>query len=817
MSEQSTLGFPPEPPDDLSDGAAPPLPPQDLDDDGQDDDGNLSLAQYAQNAYLEYALSVVKGRALPDVTDGQKPVQRRILYSMSRMGLGFGGANGATGAKPVKSARVVGDVLGRFHPHGDQAAYDALVRMAQDFSQRYPLIDGQGNFGSRDGDGAAAMRYTEARLSRITNLLLDEIDEGTVDYVPNYDGSTQEPRQLPARLPFNLLNGASGIAVGLATEIPSHNLREIADACIALIKTPKLSDEDLFALVPGPDYPGGGQIISSASDIADAYRTGRGSLKVRARWKIEELARGQWQMVVYELPPNVSSQRVLEEIEELTNPKIKAGKKALSQEQTQLKASVLAVLDVVRDESNKDAAVRLVFEPKTSRTQQSELINALLAHTSLETSAPVNMTMIGLDGRPTQKSLRQMLDEWIAFRQTTLQRRSQHRLDKVLDRIHILEGRQIVLLNIDEVIAIIRQSDEPKAALIARFNLSDRQAEDILEIRLRQLARLEAIKIEQELKALREEQTKLEDILANPASLRRLMVKEIEADAKTFADARRTLIQAEKRAVVEVKVLDEPVTVVVSQKGWVRAQKGWAKDRAAGAAGASEYSFKSGDALYGAFECRTVDTLLVFGTAKDKTGRVYSIPVASLPGARGDGQPVTTMIDLEAGTQLAHYFAGPATATLLLSSSGGYGFLANVENMLGRNKGGKAFITLGEGESVCVPSHVSGSSGGVPLVPATHVACASAGGRILTFEISELKTMANGGRGLLLLDLDDKDTLAGAAAYSRSVRIAGVGRGGKAREETLEIRSLNNARAARGRKGKAADLGFKPSSITRVE
>jgi topoisomerase-4 subunit A len=821
MSEQSTLGFPPEPPsDDLSDGAAPPLPPQDLGDNGQDDDGNLSLAQYAQNAYLEYALSVVKGRALPDVTDGQKPVQRRILYSMSRMGLGFGGANGATGAKPVKSARVVGDVLGRFHPHGDQAAYDALVRMAQDFSQRYPLIDGQGNFGSRDGDGAAAMRYTEARLSRITNLLLDEIDEGTVDFVPNYDGSTQEPRQLPARLPFNLLNGASGIAVGLATEIPSHNLREIADACIALIKTPKLSDEELFTIVPGPDYPGGGQIISSASDIADAYRTGRGSLKVRARWKIEELARGQWQMVVYELPPNVSSQRVLEEIEELTNPKIKAGKKALSQDQTQLKASVLSVLDVVRDESNKDAAVRLVFEPKTSRTQQSELINALLAHTSLETSASINMTMIGLDGRPTQKSLRQMLDEWIAFRQTTLQRRSQHRLDKVLDRIHILEGRQIVLLNIDEVIAIIRQADEPKAALIARFNLSDRQAEDILEIRLRQLARLEAIKIEQELKALREEQTKLEDILANPATLRRVMIKEIETDAKTYADARRTLIQAEKRAVVEVKVLDEPVTVVVSQKGWVRAQKGWAKDRAAGAsgaAGAAEYSFKSGDALYGTFECRTVDTLLVFGTAKDKTGRVYSIPVASLPGARGDGQPVTTMIDLEAGTQLAHYFAGPTTATLLLSSSGGYGFLANVEHMLGRNKGGKAFITLGEGESVCVPSHVSGTSGGVPLVPATHVACASAGGRILTFEISELKTMANGGRGLLLLDLDDKDTLAGAAAYSRSVRIAGIGRGGKAREETLEIRSLNNARAARGRKGKAADLGFKPASVTRVE
>jgi topoisomerase-4 subunit A len=774
------------------------------------------LAGYAQRAYLEYALSVVKGRALPDVCDGQKPVQRRILYSMSRMGLGFGGANGASGAKPVKSARVVGDVLGRFHPHGDQSAYDALVRMAQDFSQRYPLIDGQGNFGSRDGDGAAAMRYTEARLARITSLLLDEIDEGTVDFMPNYDGSTDEPRQLPARLPFALLNGASGIAVGLATEIPSHNLREIADACVALVKNPQLSDDELFTLVPGPDFPGGGQIISPASDIADAYRSGRGSLKVRARWKIEDLARGQWQLVVTELPPGISTQRVLEEIEELTNPKVKTGKKALSQDQTQLKATVLSVLDVVRDESNKDAAVRLVFEPKTSRTLQSELITCLLAHTSLETSSSINLTMVGLDGKPTQKSLRQMLTEWIAFRQTTVQRRSQHRLDKVLDRIHILEGRQTVLLNIDEVIAIIRQADEPKAALIARFNLSDRQAEDILEIRLRQLARLEAIKIEQELKTLREEQGRLEEILGSPAALRRLMVKEIEADAKQFADARRTLIQAEKRAVAEVKVVDEPVTVVVSEKGWVRARGGQGHDPAG-------FAFKSGDALYGTFECRTVDVLLVFGS----NGRVYSVPVAGLPGARGDGQPVTTLIELEAGTQPAHYLAAPAAATLLLSNSAGYGFLANVENMVSRQKGGKTFLSLGEGETVCQPSIVGGTTITVPgatgaaatqpLPAATHVACASTGGRILTFEISELKAMPNGGRGLTLIDLEAKDTLAGAAAYTRSVKIEGIGRGGKDREETLEIRSLNNARAARARKGKAADLGFKPQRITRVE
>jgi topoisomerase-4 subunit A len=650
------------------------------------------------------------------------------------------------------------------------------------------------------------MRYTEARLSRITSLLMDEIDEGTVEFVPNYDGSTEEPAQLPARLPFTLLNGASGIAVGLATEIPSHNLREVADACIALIKTPTLSDEAIAGFIAGPDYPGGGQIISSATEIAAAYRTGRGSLKVRARWKIEDLARGQWQLVVNELPPGVSTQRVLEEIEEITNPKVKLGKKALSQDQVQLKQTVLAVLDVVRDESSKDAAVRLVFEPKTSRIEQSELINTLLAHTSLESSSPINMTMVGLDGRPTQKSLRQMLAEWISFRQTTIERRSQYRLDKVLARIHILEGRQLVLLNIDEVIAIIRQAEEPKAALIERFKLSERQAEDILEIRLRQLARLEAIKIEQELSSLREEQGKLEEILGNPTALRRLMVKEIEADAKIFADPRRTLIQADKKAVLEVKVVDEPVTVVVSDKGWVRSRNGQGHD-------AASFAFKAGDGLYAAFECRTVDTLLVFGS----NGRVYSVPVAALPGARGDGQPVTTLIDLEAGTQVAHYFAGPAAAQLLLANSGGYGFLASVENMVSRNKSGKAFITLGEGETLCRPSHAAGSSCAQPLPDATHVACASTGGRILTFDIDELKLMEKGGRGLMLIDLEAKDQLAGAAAYTRSIKIAGIGRGAKDREETLEIRSLNNARTARAKKGKVADLGFKPTGVVRVE
>ena len=773
---------------------------------GSNGDDTPHLADYARRAYLEYALSVVKGRALPDVADGQKPVQRRILYAMDRMGLSFSGSSGANGAKPVKSARVVGDVLGRFHPHGDQPAYDALVRMAQNFSQRYPLIDGQGNFGSRDGDGAAAMRYTEARLARITQLLTDELDMGTVDFVPNYDGSTEEPAQLPARLPFTLLNGASGIAVGMATEIPSHNLREVADACVALVKNPQLTNEELFTLIPGPDFPGGGQIISSSTDIADAYRTGRGSLKIRARWTIEDLARGQWQLVVTELAHNVSTQKVLEEIEALTNPQVKTGKKALTQDQLQLKAGMLAVLDSVRDESSKDAMVRIVFEPKSRTIGKDELVNALLAHTSLETSVSVNLTAVGLDGKPVQKSLRQMLEEWVAFRQQTITRRSQHRLGKVLDRIHILEGRQIVLLNIDAIIAIIRESDEPKAALMARFKLSDRQTEDILEIRLRQLARLEAIKIEQELKELSLEQKKLEDILNSPASLRRLMVKEIEQDAKQFADARRTLIQEEKKTVTEVLVVDDPVTVIISEKGWVRARTGHGHEPAS-------FTFKAGDALYRAFECRTVDTLLAFGN----NGRVYSVPVAGLPGARGDGQPVLTLIELEAGTQLLHYFAGPSQAQLLLSGSGGYGFIAQVGDMISRQRGGKAFITCNAGETVCAPSYIGGTSGSVPVPEATHIACASAGGRLLTFPIGELRTMPNGGRGLMLMSLEDKDVLIGAAAYTRSIRVQGTGRGGKPREETLEIRSLNNAAAARGRKGKAADWGFKPQRIGRIE
>jgi topoisomerase-4 subunit A len=753
-----------------------------------DDAETLTLSVFAERAYLDYAVSVVKGRALPDVSDGQKPVQRRILYAMNELGLG-------PTAKPRKSAAVVGDVLGKLHPHGDQSVYDALVRMAQDFSLRYPLIDGQGNFGSRDGDGAAAMRYTEARLTPIARLLMDEIDMGTVDFQPNYDGSTQEPRTLPARLPMVLLNGASGIAVGLATEIPSHNLREVADATVAMIKNPKITHAELMTYVPGPDFPGGGQIITPPSQVADMYATGRGSLKVRARWKIEELARGQWQAVVTELPPGASAQRVLEEIEELTNPKVKLGKKALTPEQQALKQTVLSALDTVRDESGREAPVRLVFEPKSKNQDQAEFMNLLLAHTSLESSSSINLVMIGGDGRPRQKGLTDILQEWIDYRFVTVRRRTEFRLGKVNDRIHILEGRETVLLNIDEVIHIIRNSDDPKEALMARFRLSERQAEDILEIRLRQLARLEAIKIQQELGELRKEKESLQDILDNPNSMKRLIIKEIEADAKQFGDARRTLIEEAQKAVAEQKVIDEPVTVIVSEKGWVRARTGVGHDPA-------QFTFKAGDSLYGAFECRTVDTLLGFGD----NGRVYSVPVTALPGARGDGVPITTLVDLSGGARILHYFVGKPETQLVMASSNGFGFIAKAGDMVSRLKGGKSFVTLDEGAVPLAPRPVQENAGAI--------ACLSEKGRVLVFGIDEMKTLTNGGRGVILMELEPKEKLIAVQPISpKGVNVIGTWAGSKPRVVELFASGLEPHFGKRARKGKALVAKLKAEDL----
>lgn len=751
------------------------------------DDETITLGHYAEQAYLDYAVSVVKGRALPDVGDGQKPVQRRILYAMNEMGL-------RAGAKPVKSARVVGDVLGKYHPHGDQAAYDALVRMAQSFSLRYPLVDGQGNFGSRDGDGAAAMRYTEARLTPIAALLLDELDEGTVDFTSNYDGSQQEPQMLPARLPVMLLNGASGIAVGMATEIPSHNLREVAQACVTLLKQPKISNEELHAIIPGPDFSGGAQIISSRDEIAAIYASGKGSLKARARWVFEEMARGQWQLVVTELPPNASGQKVLEEIEELTNPKVKSGKKSLTADQQNNKASMLAMLDAVRDESGKDAAVRLVFEPKSSRIDRDEFVNLLLANTSMESSVPINLVCIGIDGRPRQRDLRTILEEWLVFRTQTVTRRSRHRLDKVLDRIHVLEGRMLVYLNIDEVVQTIRDSDEPRAALMTRFNLTERQAEDILEMRLRQLARLEGIKIEQELKDKRQEQLKLQDLLDNPSALKRLIIKEIEADAKKYGDDRRTVIEEAERAIIETKVVDEPVTVIVSEKGWLRSRQGHGHDT-------NQFNFKSGDKLYATYECRSTDTLIGIGD----NGRVYSVAVGSLPSARGDGQPITSMVDLESGTHIIHIMAGPSDSRWLLAQIGGLGFSARVSDMSSRQKAGKQFITLEKGDVLMRP---------VPLFEdAKYLAMLTVGGRFLVIELSEVKSLSGGGRGTILMSLDSNDKLDQLIPISeQGLTISGVYRNRQV-DEILALGDLQEYIGKRARKGKQLDVRMKQAVL----
>ena len=763
-------------PPEAAGGATPPAPPAAP---LVASDDALPLDQYAERAYLAYAMSVVKSRALPQVEDGMKPVQRRILFAMNEMRL-------SPGSKHVKSARVVGDVIGKYHPHGDSSVYDAMVRVAQDFSLRYPLVDGQGNFGSRDGDSAAAMRYTECRLTPIAELLLSEIDRGTVDFRPNYDGAFEEPQLLPARLPFVLLNGASGIAVGMATEVPSHNLREVAAAAIHAIEHPAAGVADLMQHIAGPDYPGGGQLISPAADIRQAYETGRGSLKLRARWVIEDLARGQWQLVVTELPPGVSAQKVLFEIETLTNPQPKTGKKSIDADQAQLKALMLAALDRVRDESGKDAPVRLVFEPKSRNQDIAEFANLLLSHTSLETSASINLVMIGLDGRPGQKNLADILHEWGRFRIGTVRRRSVHRLGQVNDRIHILEGRHIVFLNIDEVIRIIRESDDPKAALIARFDLSDRQAEDILEIRLRQLARLEGIKIERELAELRTEKSELEALLGDEGKLKKLVIKEIRADAARYGDERRTLVEEAARAGVTQTVLDEPVTVIVSEKGWVRCRSGHGVDLA-------NLAFKDGDRLAAAFECRSVDALV----ALTDGGRALTVAVSTLPDGRGNGSPLASLVELPSGAKIVQVLAGKAERRVLLATSDGYGFLCRLGDMTATKRAGKQFMSVDEGARLLPPLLFDGAEG-------LHVATLSSGGKLLIFPIDQMKELSGGGRGNVLMGLDEGETLAAVCVAHTSLTLLCNTRGGKPVETSVAPRDWEQWLGKRARKGKPA-------------
>jgi topoisomerase-4 subunit A len=739
-------------------------------------DTSLNLGLYAEKAYLEYAMSVVKGRALPEVSDGQKPVQRRILYAMNDMGL-------VSGAKPVKSARVVGEILGKYHPHGDSSAYEAMVRMAQDFTLRYPLIDGIGNFGSRDGDGAAAMRYTEARLTPIASLLLSEINMGTVDFQPNYDGVFDEPVSLPARLPMVLLNGASGIAVGMATEIPSHNLTEVTQAAIALLKKPTLDVADLMDYVQGPDFAGGAQIITPKQDLLHIYQTGRGSVRVRARYEVEKLARGQWRVIVSELPPNTSTQKILAEIEEQTNPKPKAGKKSLNKDQQNLKDLLLSLLDKVRDESDSEHPVRLVLEPKSSRIDPDEFMNTLLAQTGLEGNASMNLVMMGMDNRPAQKNLKSILEEWLSYRVSTVTRRLQHRLDQVNRRIHILDGRMIAFLHIDEVIKVIRDSDEPKPELMTAFNLSEIQAEDILEIRLRQLARLEGFKLEQELKKLQDERDDLNHLLSDDKAKQKLIIKEMQDDCKTYGDDRRTLIEEADRAALTQSTVDEPITLILSKKGWLRARSGHNLDL-------GQTTFKEGDGLAQTLEGRTIWPVIVI----DTLGRVYNIDAADVPSGRSDGAPISSLAELQAGAQVAFVLTGLPDEHFLFAHTGAYGFIAKLQDLLTRNKAGKAFITLEAQETLLAPVNISSQD-----YETGHIVLASDENRLLAYPANELKIMGKG-RGLQLLSTQGAEKLSHVLICPQDhFVVKSEGKRGGEYQESLRIQDVVGKRARRGK------------------
>lgn len=742
-------------------------------------DDYLLLGQYAEQAYLSYAMSVVKGRALPDVADGQKPVQRRILYAMKDMGL-------VHGAKPVKSARVVGEILGKYHPHGDASAYDAMVRMAQDFVLRYPLIDGIGNFGSRDGDSAAAMRYTEARLTPMAELLLSEIDMGTVDFIPNYDGAFVEPMVLPARLPMVLLNGASGIAVGLATEIPSHNLREVSAAAVALLKQPDLDTAGLMEYIPGPDFAGGAQIISKKEDIQTIYTQGKGSIRVRARYEIEKMARGHWRAIVTELPPGTSAQKILAEIEEQTNPKPKTGKKNLSQEQQNTRTLMLSLLDRVRDESDGQAPVRLVFEPKSSRQNPDDFMNTLMAQTSLEGNVPVNLVMMGQDNRPAQKNLSQILQEWLSFRLKTITRRLQYRLEQVEKRIHILEGRQIAFLHIDEVIRVIRESDEPKEELIAAFGLSTIQAEDILEIRLRQLARLEWIKLETELNKLQQERSELITLLQDEKAKKKLLIKEIESDTKTYGDDRRTLIEAADRATLTQTTADEPITLILSKQGWLKTRVGHHLDL-------SQTTFKEGDYLLQTIESRTIWPVVLL----DSQGRTYTVDAASIPGGRGDGVPVGSLVELAKGVEIVAIISALPDQYYLLANSSGYGFIVQMKDLVSRTKNGKVVMTLNENETMLAPVKVSAT--GVSSPESINVVSLSSANRLLAFPLSELKIMSKG-RGLQIMSLPKGETLQFISLIEGGEFVLETrGKRGANHREVLRIQDIVNKRGHKGK------------------
>jgi topoisomerase IV subunit A len=665
------------------------------------------LGEFTEKAYLDYSMYVILDRALPALGDGLKPVQRRIIYAMSELGL-------SAASKHKKSARTVGDTLGKFHPHGESACYEAMVHMAQEFSYRYPIVDGQGNWGSTDDPKSfAAMRYTEARLTRYADVLLGELEHGTVDWSPNFDGTLEEPQMLPARLPNLLLNGTSGIAVGMATDIPPHNLREIAAACIHLLEEPDATTRALLKHVKGPDLPTGGEIISPRADLIAFYDSGVGSFKARATYEIEA---DSGHVIVTQLPYQVSGGRVQEQIAQ------------------QIRDKKLPMVDDVRDESDHENPTRLVIEPRSNRVDVVQLMTHLFATTDLERNYRVNLNVIGIDGRPRVMGLKALLTDWLEFRQKTLRRRLQHRLDKVARRLHILDGLLIAYLNLDEVIRIIRREDEPKPLLIKRFKLSDEQAEAILETKLRHLAKLEEMKIREEQKSLADERAGLEAILSSKAKLRKLMRDEIEADAAEFGDERRTRLveRAAAQALEETELLaNEPVTVVLSTGGWVRSAKGHDIDP-------RSLSYKTGDAYQASARGRSTQ-LAVF---IDSTGRVYSLPAHALPSARGQGEPLSGRLDPPDGARFAGVLIGEPEDLWLLASDAGYGFTVRLKELHSRNRAGKTLLKLSEGALVLPPAAVPLGEG--QTLPDARVALVSSEGRLLLFPVSEVPELPRG-------------------------------------------------------------------------
>lgn len=725
----------------------------------------MPLRTFTEKAYLNYSMYVIMDRALSFIGDGLKPVQRRIVYAMSELGLN------AT-AKYKKSARTVGDVLGKFHPHGDSACYEAMVLMAQPFSYRYPLVDGQGNWGAPDDPKSfAAMRYTESRLSKIAEILLSELGQGTVDYQPNFDGTLAEPQYLPARLPHILLNGTTGIAVGMATDIPPHNINEIADAAVMLLDNPKVGLDDVLEIVQGPDFPTEAEIISPKAEIRKIYEQGRGSIKMRATWKKED-----GEIIISALPHQASPSKVIAQIAD------------------QMTAKKLPMLEDIRDEADHENPIRIVLVPRSNRVDTDALMAHLFATTDLEKSYRVNMNMIGLDHKPAVKGLLEILNEWLDFRRTTVTRRLQYRLDKVLSRLHILEGLMIAFLNIDEVIEIIRQEDDPKAELMARFNLSDEQADAILNLRLRHLAKLEENQLKAEQDELEKERLNLEAILESERRLNTLIKKEIQEDAKKYASPRMSqLVEREEAKMISESDMTpaEPVTVILSEMGWVRCAKGHDIDP-------KSLSYKAGDS-YLAHACGKSNQAVVF---IDSTGRSYALDPLSLPSARSQGEPLTGKLNLPTGATIEYVVMASEQQELLMASDAGYGFICKFEDLIARNKAGKALISLPENAKVLKPKTLINST-------ALVVAITSAG-RMLIFPAQDLPVLSKG-KGNKIITIPAANAKDRSELLTKLLLISDQAslefHSGK-RKIVLKPEDLQKFRAERGRKGSTLPRGL---------